>query len=148
IGDQRPYFGEVESYWLAGEQVVELDIPDLGEHHATFDQLGEGGHHTMPHARLRTMLRDATHHHTERRRDGHQHLMHLVGTGEPGELVARPDPLGAGAPAPLFAGFVAHESEPRHAVARAALDLLEESDSRAARPDDEGERVDASDCWA
>ena len=61
IGDQRPHVRQVESHGLAGQQVVHLHVAHLGEHHATLDQLRQGGHHAMPHPRLATMLRDAAH---------------------------------------------------------------------------------------
>ena len=137
--------GQVESHGRAGQQVVQLDVAHLGEHHATFDQLGERGHHTMPHPRLRTMLRDAPHHGPGCRRDGHQHLVDLAGPEEPREVVDRAQHLCARDPGSLLARVVVHESEHRHPVTRAALDLLEEPDARGPGPDDERERVDAPD---
>ena len=74
--------------------------------------------------------------------------MHLAGAEQPGEVVDRAEHLGAGDPSPLLARVVIHESEHRHPAARAALDLLEESDTGASRTDDEDERVDAPYCRA
>ena len=80
------------------------------------------------------MLRDAAHDGAGGRRDGHQDLVHLAGAEQPGEVVDRAEHLAPGDPSPLLARVVIHESEHRHPVARAALDLLEESDAGASRP--------------
>src|SRR5262249_53308360 len=97
----------------------------------------------MPHPRLATMLRDAAHDCARGRRDRHQHPMYFASTEKSGEVGDRAQHLCPRDPSPLLARVVIHEPEPRHPAACAALDLLEESDTGASRPDDEDERVDA-----
>src|SRR4029077_19260003 len=129
---------------LAREQVLELHVSDLRVHDAALRQLGERRHYAMTHPRLGAVLNDTAYHPTRSRRDGHQNLVHLVGTEEPRQLVDGSQYRSARDPSSLLARIVVHEAYNPQAVARAAFDLFEEPNAGAPRADDEHQRVDAS----